>query len=273
MAIDQDLVNRLAALEKEESNKQIAAMNLHLADETLLKAHVNAKRELAAHPPASAGNEALGATGTAAGVAAVALVERVQQLLKGETISYHGWLSAVELVGRLRTKLGGNYRIPRLSDGNGEISIYVAATGEQLAEVLLSYDGGSLTEACTTHVSISRASTDKVRSAAGSIADQAMRQAVRPGGFGLGSLLDLGQKAVKAAVATATNLSEMNAVVSVIEDYGAEVEQAVQAARRKTKADDEAAKQREYLKTHCGSCSTQFPEGTLTCPKCGAPVQ
>ena len=248
----------LAALSEADAKTTINAMNLSMADEALLKAEIAGMRIVASRP---AQNDALDA-GLAAlgpgGVGTAMVVTRVMELLKGKQMRYEAPLSLNELAGRLQTRLGDKFRVARLSDS---IVVTSLADGSRLCVVRFSVEGEA------TNVTVSRPNLDEAKSTAANVADEALRRATRPGGFGLENLLNLGKKVISTAIETAGELAEMNAVVDTVETYGVQVENALADLKADLAKDARDEAQKEFVATHCQYCSLPIERGAAMCPQ------
>lgn len=263
---------RLAGLSEAEAKAAINAMDLSMPDSTLLKASVAGLRAKAAKPAATTNlaEEAALALGIGGWGVTAAAVTRVAELLKGMQMRYEAFLKLEELAGRLRTRLGDKYRIARLDPLS--VALTSLGDGTRLCEVRFAPEDG----ASATSVTISRPNTDKAKDAVGNLAGEALQRAVSPGGFNLGSLISMGQKAVSAAVETAGDLADVEAVIEAIEAYGAEQEDLAASARREAKdkkeADAKAADLKKRQVIVCRFCGSEAPEDAVKCPNCsGSP--
>lgn len=264
--VTEDEIQKLVAMSEADAKAAINALDLSFPDATMLKAKIAGLRVAKARPASSDVVEEIAMAAGVTGVTTAAVMSRVGDLLSGKTMRYEAFLNLEELIGRLRTLLGDKYRIIRLDALS--IALNSLKDGARLCEVRLAPEDNR----SVTAVTISRPNTDKAKDAAGDLASEALRRVTRPGGFSLNSLLDMGRRAAETALDTASDLTEMNAVVNIIEDYGVAAEQALATQRRKEKAEAEDNARREYLKTHCAFCDSSFAEGTTKCPNCGASV-
>lgn len=269
-------IQKLAAQLASKSDDAIAALiiekKIGMADAGLLKAAIVGVRQEQAKSKQQAANltEELAMAAGLTGVGAAMAVTRVKELLSGKLMRYEAFLNLEELVGRLRTLLGDKYRIARLDPLS--VALTPLGDGTRLCEVRFAPEDG----ASATSVTISRPNTDKAKGTAGDLANEALQRAVRPGGFNLGSLISMGQKAVSAAVETAGDLADVEAVIEAIEAYGAEAEEAAVKARREAKdkkeADAKAADLKERQVIVCRFCGSEAPEDAVKCPNCsGSP--
>lgn len=259
----------LAKLKTDEEVKAaIKAMDLSGPDAMVLSSQIIGGRMAAATQ--NQGNEVVEAAMAALGVSGVGTamaVTRVAELLKGMQMRYEAFLNLEELAGRLRTLMGDKYRVMRIDAVS--IALIALADGSRLCEVRLSPEDG----AKAASVTVSRPNTDKAKDTAGDVADEALRRATRPGGFGgLSGLVDLGKRVVSTAMETAGQLSDVNAVIETIEAYGAEQENLAASARRKLAQNAEMARLDAHYAKHCRNCETSFSPGATNCSKCGASV-
>jgi len=261
--LSDDEIVWLLAMPEEEANAWIDAQIPSFTDSIVAKTTLIRMRRYPSNAPVP-GSETgtLAGLGVGTGLGAVA-VNRVLELVKGQTIAYEARLEVTEIVARLKNNLDS--REFRIVGAPSSIAIARQAGSHPFCMIRLSVNDDK------TAVTVSGLNLDEVKQGASGVVDSLFnlgRRAVQGRNVVEGALDVLGG-AVEIVGQAGSDLNTANKIADTIEKYGAEVERATVEAARKVAvkvAEEKELKQKENNCTFCGSARTLGQ----ACPSCGA---